>query len=64
MKQQLPDENLKHAPTHTKPIENLYGNEDMILSRFGVQAFKKSQDDLIIKYSHDLLDSNDWNTKK
>ena len=56
---------LKKAPTYTKQIENLYGTEDMILTRFGVQAFNKSQDDLLIKYSADLLDKyHDWNTKK
>ena len=55
---------MKIAPTHTKQIENLYGTEDMLLTRFGVQAFGKSQDD-IIKYSADLLDtSHKWRTRK
>ena len=40
-KLQLSDSDLKHAPTHTKPIENLYCSEDITLSRFGVKVFKK-----------------------
>ena len=37
----------------------------MLLTRSGVQAFQKTQDDLIIKHSSDLLDkSHAWNRKK
>ena len=37
----------------------------MILSRFGNQAFEKSSDDQVIKYSKDLLDSSySWSTQK
>lgn len=62
---QMSADDLSKAPTHTKQIENLYGTEDMLLTRFGVQSFCKSQDDLIIKYSADLLDkSHSWHTKK
>ena len=62
---QLSSEELQQAPTHTKPIENLYGVEDMILTRFGPQSFNKSQDDLVIRYSSDLLDkSHSWSSKR
>ena len=62
---QLSKEDLENAPTHTKDIENLFGIEDSILTRFGAQAFKKSTDDLIIKYSKDLLGENyKWRTSK
>ena len=58
---QLSHEDLENAPTHTKDV----GIEDSILTRFGAQAFKKSTDDLIIKYSQDLLgDKFEWNTSK
>ena len=60
---QLSSQDLENAPTHTKDIENLFGIEDSILTRFGAQAFKKSTDDLIIKYSQDLLgDRFKWNS--
>ena len=62
---QLPEEDLEKAPTHTKDIENLFGIQDSILTRFGPQVFKKSTDDLVIKYSQDLLGNNfGWNTSK
>ena len=62
---QMSKEDLERAPTHTKDIENLFGIEDSILTRFGAQAFKKSTDDLIIKYSQDLLgDKYKWSTSK
>ena len=55
---------LDKAPTHTKAVENLFGEEDMILKRFGNQAFEKSSDDLVIKYSKDMLDkSYSWSTQ-
>ena len=63
--EQMSKEDLEKAPTHTKDIENLFGIEDSILTRFGPQAFKKSTDDLIIKYSQDLLgDKFLWNSSK
>ena len=56
---------LDKAPTHTKPVENLFGNVDMILSRFGPQALSKSSDDIVIKYSSDLLDNTfDWASRR
>jgi hypothetical protein len=62
---QMSKEDLERAPTHTKDIENLFGIEDSILTRFGANAFKKSTDDLIIKYSQDLLGNKfEWNTFK
>ena len=62
---QLSKEKLEDAPTHTKAVENLYGVEDMILSRFGPQSFERSQDDLVIRYSSDLLDqSHVWSSKR
>lgn len=61
---QLSKDDLERAPTHTKDIENLFGVEDSILTRFGAQAFKKSTDDLVIKYSKDLLGNEyEWNSK-
>ena len=39
--------------------------KDSILTRFGAQSFEKSTDDLILKYSHDLLpESTVWCTAK
>ena len=62
---QFSKEVLEKAPTHTKDIENLFGIQDSILTRFGAQAFKKSTDDLIIKYSQDLLGSDHkWSHSK
>ena len=62
---QLSKDDLEKAPTHTKDIENLFGIQDSILTRFGAQAFKKSTDDLIIKYSQDLLgDNHKWSHSK
>ena len=49
--------------THTKPIENYYGNLDRELQKSGPQGFNKSTDDLI-KYSKDLIDEGyKWHTK-
>ena len=42
--------------THTKPIENYYGNFDRELKKAGAQGFDKVTDDLLIKYSRDLID--------
>ena len=62
---QFTTEQLQTALTHTKDIENLFGVEDAIISRFGGQVFDKSTDDLIIRYSKDLLSHpSDWCSKK
>ena len=62
---QVDSANLDKAPTHTKAVENIFGEEDMILNRFGNQAFEKSSDDLVIKYSKDMLDNSfSWSTQK
>ena len=59
------EDKLKKAQTHSRGIENLFRIEDLIITRFGAQAFKKLSDDLVIKYSHDLLpDPNVWCTRK
>ena len=58
---QLSSDALEQAPTTTKQIENYLGIGDSILERFGGQAFDKAGDDLIIKYSKDLLnDPGKW----
>ena len=50
--------------THTKPIENLFGNLDRELKKTGPQGFGEASDNLIIKYSSDLIDSRcKWRTK-
>ena len=55
------EEELQSAATHSKDIENVFGVVDAILTRFGVQAFDKSTDDLIIRYSEDMLpDPSEW----
>ena len=62
---QVDETYLDRAPTHTKAVENLFGEEDMILTRFGNQTFEKSSDDLVIKYSKDMLDQDfSWSTQK
>ena len=61
----LTNEGLKYAPTHTKDIENLFGQQDAVLTRFGAQAFDKSSDDMVLKNSYDLLPLPEiWCTKK
>ena len=55
---QVNESYLDKAPTHTKAVENLFGEEDMILTRFGNQTFEKSSDDLVVKYSKDMLDKS------
>ena len=51
--------------THTKPIENYFGNFDRELEKTGAQGFDKATDDLIIKYSRDLIgDGHKWRTKE
>ena len=50
--------------THTKPIEIYYGNLDRELKKAGAQGFDKVTDDLLIKYSRDLIDEgHKWRTK-
>ena len=50
--------------TQTKPIENYYGNLDRKLKKAGVQGFGKVTDDLLIKYTRDLIDEgHKWRTK-
>lgn len=62
---QLPLQTLDSAPTHTKAVENMFGVEDMILSRFGNTAFEKSTDDLVIKFSQDMIDNTHvWSNQK
>ena len=59
------EDDLKKAPTHSRYIENLFGIEDSIIKRFGTQVFEMLSDDLVIKYSHDLLpDPKIWCTRK
>ena len=61
----LREDKLKKAQTHSRGIENLFRIEDLIITRFRAQVFKKLSDDLVIKYSHDLLpDPNVWCTRK
>ena len=58
---QLSSDVLEQAPTTTKQVENYLGIGDSILEHFGGQAFDKAGDDLIIKYSQDLLnDPTKW----
>ena len=51
--------------THTKPIENYFGNFDRELKKAGAQGFSKATDDLIVKYSCDLIDDGfKWRSKE
>ena len=59
------EDELKEAPTHSRDIENLFGIEDLIITKFGAQVFEKSSDGLVIKYNHNLLpDPEVWYTRK
>ena len=49
------EDELKKAPTHSRNVKSLFGIDDSIIARYGAQVFEKSCDDLVIKYSHDLL---------
>ena len=42
---------------HTKPIENLFEHLDRELNKTGPQGFRKASDNLIIKYSSNLIDN-------
>ena len=51
--------------THTKSIENYFGNLDRGLIKTGPQGFDKATSDLLIKYSKDLIGSeHQWRTKE
>ena len=51
--------------TTTKPIENFFGNLDRELRKTGSHGFDKAGDDLVIKYSKDLIQTDEfqWRTK-
>ena len=50
--------------THTKPIENYFGNIDRELAKAGPQGFGKVSDDLVIKYAKDVVVGDfKWRTK-
>ena len=51
--------------THTKSIENYFGNADRGVSKTGSQGFDKVADDLVIKYSWDFVTAgkHQWRTK-
>ena len=50
-------------PTNTKSIENYFGNLDWEIRKTGAQGFGKCGDDLVIKYSRDLVDrQHKWRT--
>ena len=61
-------QNMLNDPnaTHTKAIENFFGNLDGRLKNSGARGFKKSVDDLIIKYSKDLVITGEhhWRMKR
>ncbi len=44
----------------TQTVENYFGNLDHKLKSSGARGFKKSVDDLVIKYSEDLLKSGEF----
>ena len=44
--------------THSKPIENYFGNLDRELKQSVPQGFDKATSDLIIKYRKDLIDGD------
>ena len=51
--------------THSKPIENFFGNFDRDLEKTGAQGFDKVSNDLLIKYSKDLIDKgHKWRSKE
>ena len=61
----LPDEIMDDGDaSHTKPIENYYGNFDRELRKTGAQGCDKVCDDLVIKYSRDLVgEGHKWKSK-
>ena len=42
--------------THSKPIDNYFGNLDRELKKYSPQGDDKSPSDLVIKYSRGLID--------
>ena len=52
--------------THSKPIENYFGNLDRFSSKTGPQGFDKITDDLVIKYGSDLIVEKqyEWRSKE
>ena len=52
------------AATPTKSIENYFGRLDGLLKTSTPKGFSKSVDDLIIKCSEDLIESDKWRTKE
>ena len=63
----MPDEMMDDPDaTHTKPVENFFGNFDRYVSKTGPQGFDKITDDLVIKYGKDLIDHNEhaWRLKE
>ena len=49
--------------TNTKSIENYFGNLDREIRKTGAQGFGKCSDDLVIKYSRDLVNGqHKWRT--
>ena len=50
--------------SHTKSIENYFGNMDRGIKKSGPQGFNKVSNDLVIKYSKDLIGENfEWHKK-
>lgn len=51
--------------TTTKSIENFFENLDRELKKIGHVGFSKATNDLVIKYSKDLIESSDfkWRNK-
>ena len=49
--------------THSKPIENYFGNLDRELKKSGPEGYGKSKSDLVIKYSKELIEGkHEWGT--
>ena len=60
-KQGVSQEMLDKVPTHTKKIENFFGNSMSVIDRFGPKSFNKAANDMVIKYSQDLLKNpSEW----
>ena len=52
--------------THSKPVENYFGNLDRYVSKTGPQGFDKVTDDLVLKYGKDLITESEyeWRSKE
>ena len=64
MSEEMLDDN---AATHSKPIENLFGNLDRELQKTGSRGFNKVADDLVIKYAKDIIvddKKHTWRSKE